>query len=179
VKSGLVEIMWQSPLDAIADALAERVIAAVREGRVRRLFIDGLGGFKDALVYVERARRFLGALCNELRSLGVVTLLSDQTPHLSELEFPEHGLTALLDTVIGLRHVERDSRTHKLVSLLKMREGGGDPSPRQFSIDERGFTVSTVSASGTLAPSVRSRKRVVPPNTSRPSAKKSTKRRPR
>jgi len=178
VESGLVDIMWQSPLDAVADALAERVLTAVRERGVKRLFIDGLGGFRDSLVYADRSRRFFGAFCSELRSLGVVTLLSDQTRTLSDIEFPEHGLTAMLDGVIGLRHLERDSRIHKFVSLLKMREAGGDPSPREFSIGAKGFDVSAASKGAKATSSALPRDRVVSPKKATRSKKKSSKRRP-
>jgi circadian clock protein KaiC len=148
VESGSIELLWQSPLEAIADALAERLLGAVRARGVKRLFIDGIGGFKDSLPDARRSRAFLGALCNELSSLGVVTVLSEQTSQLSELEFPEHGLTALLDTVIGLRYVAQGQRIQKCISLLKIREGGGDPSPREFSIDASGFSVSPPAAAG-------------------------------
>jgi circadian clock protein KaiC len=152
VASGLLEIMWQSPLDAMADALAEKVLAAVRERGVKRLFIDGLGGFKDSLIYPDRSRRFFGALCSELSSLGVVTLLSEQTIQLKDIEFPEHGLTAMLDTVIGLRHVERSGQLLKFISLLKRREAGGDPSPRELSIDEHGFFVGAAETTSQAPP---------------------------
>ena len=153
VKSGLVEMTWQSPIDAIADALAEKLLAAVRQRRVRRLFIDGLGGLKDTLVHAERAKRFFGALCNELRSLGIATIVSDETRTLGELEIPEPGLTAILDNVISMQHVKVGARLHKLVSVTKIREAAGDPSVREFSIGARGFVVSpgSESAEVTLA----------------------------
>ncbi len=149
VKSGRVEIIWQSPLAVIADGLAERLLATVRERGIRRLFIDGLGGFKDSLVYGGRSTRFFTALCNELSSLGVVTLLSDEPHSLGELEVPDHGLTAMLDNVIFLRHVELRAQLHNLVSVMKMREGAGDPSLREFSIGVRGFEVSSASSTET------------------------------
>jgi circadian clock protein KaiC len=153
VTRGLVEMMWQSPLDAIADALAENLLEAVRKQKVRRLFVDGLGGFRETLVHAERSRRFFGALCNELRSMGVATVLSDETGSLTVSPVPEHGLTAELDTVIFLRHVERRAQLHKLVAVTKMREGAGDRSVREFSIGASGFAVSGASegAQGTLA----------------------------
>jgi len=175
VKSGVIQTLWQTPFDAIADELAERVLATVREHRIRRLFIDGLGGFKDSLVYPDRSTRFFGAFCNELRSLGVVTVLSDETRNLGELETPEHGLTALLDNVVFLRHVELRAQLHKLVSVMKMREGAGDPSLREFSIGPRGFVVSTASTSAETTLADLTRNRPPPPKASRRPAKKARK----
>jgi circadian clock protein KaiC len=152
VTACLVGIMWQSPLEAIADALAERLVAAIREGGVRRVFIDGLGGFKDTLVYRERTGRFFTALCHDLRALGIVTLLSDETGSLHPVQTPEHGLTALLDTVVCLRHVELRGQRRKVISVTKMRDGAGDPFVRAFSIDARGFKVEAAAYSAeTLA----------------------------
>ena len=151
VKSGLLGLVWQSPLDAIADELTERLLTTVREQGIRRLFVDGLGGFKDSLAYAERSSRFFNALCNELRSLGVVTLLSDEARSLGELEVPEHGLTAMLDNVVSLRHVERRAQLHKLVSVSKMRDDDGDRALHEFSIGSHGFVVSSAFTSAEAA----------------------------
>ena len=143
VKSGLLEVMWQSPLDAIADALAQKVLATVTRRRVRRLFIDGLGGFKDSLVYPERAGRFFLAFCTELRTLGVTTILSDETP----IQTPVQGLMAMVDNIICLRHVELHGRVHRFISVTKMRDGAGDSSLHELSIDAHGIHVSATSRS--------------------------------
>jgi circadian clock protein KaiC len=179
VENGSIELLWQSPVQAIPDALAERLLNAVRARGVKRLFIDGVGGFKDALQDAGRSRAFLGTLCNELSSLGVVTVLSEQTSHLSELEFPERGLTALLDTVIGLRHVAQGPGIHKYISLLKIREGGGDPSAREFSIDANGFSVSLAATGADAGPSAPPRGGSTAPQAVRRSGKRGAARRPR
>jgi circadian clock protein KaiC len=146
IKSGLVTIMTQSPLDALADALAERLLATVRARKVRRLFIDGLRGFEQSLVYPARSERFFTALCDELRALGVVTVISDETlgfGAIGTMELPRNGMTASLDNLIVLRHVELHARLHKLVSVVKMRGGAGDSAVREFSIDASGFAVTS------------------------------------
>src|SRR6202012_879138 len=49
--SGAVELMWQSPGEALLDEIAERLLAAVKRRNVRRLVIDGLSGFLESAVY--------------------------------------------------------------------------------------------------------------------------------
>jgi circadian clock protein KaiC len=141
-KSGVLELMWQSSRATAADASAERLLSAVRERGVRRLFVDGLDGFQDSLVHAGRTRLFFGALCDELRSMGVAVVVSQQTASLDAIEFPEHGLTSMFDNVISLRHVEMGTRLRKIVSVVKMREGEGDFSLQEFTIDRRGLVVS-------------------------------------
>jgi circadian clock protein KaiC len=128
----------------VADALAERMLAAIRARGVCRLFIDGIGAFKDSIVYPERTARFFSALCNELRARGVVTILSDETKDLigPAIEIPVTGLTAMLDNIVFLRHVEESGRRRRIISVMKTREGPSDPTLREFSIGARGFEVS-------------------------------------
>src|SRR6185437_14956920 len=47
--SGAVEPLWQPPTEWLLDELAENLLDAVRRRKVRRLFMDGLGGFRKAL----------------------------------------------------------------------------------------------------------------------------------
>ena len=144
MKAGVVEIRWRPPNDDTADALGADLIAGVKERGVKRLFVDGLGGFRNALVYPERERRFFRALFNELRALGVTTVLAEETRDLFGAEIKASSdLVAMLDNVIFLRHVELRARLRRLVSVVrKMREGAGDPSLREFSIGEHGIEVS-------------------------------------
>jgi circadian clock protein KaiC len=137
-----VELQWQSSFDGVADALAGRLLDTVRARGTKRLFIDGIGGFRDALVYPDRTRRFFNRLFSELRALGVATMVSDESRHLSEIELPDHPLTALLDNVISLRHAEVVSRVPKIVSVMKMRRGASGTSSRWFWIGPQGFVVA-------------------------------------
>src|SRR5260370_21518032 len=77
IKGGLIEVLWHPPLEQLADALAEKLISAVKRRSVRRLFIDGFGGFKESIIYPERLGAFFTALSNKLRSPGVTTIVSE------------------------------------------------------------------------------------------------------
>jgi circadian clock protein KaiC len=151
-KRGAIELEWHSPLDAIADALADRLVDSIRRRGIRRLFIDGLGGFRESLVYAERSSRFFRALCDELRSLGVVTVLSDEVLTAGKLDAPEPGLTAMLDNLLILRHVEDGVHLRQFVSVIKTRDAIGDSSPREYSIGPHGFVVVPASASADHTP---------------------------
>ena len=70
-------------------------------------------------------------------------MLAEETRDLFGAEIKASSyLVAMLDNVIFLRHVELRARLRRLVSVVKMREGAGDPSLREFSIGEHGIEVS-------------------------------------
>lgn len=142
-KSGLIEIIWQPPLEGILDSLGERLLAAVRSRGVKRLFIDGLSGFEEA-GYPERIGRFLVALGNELRALGVTTVLSVELLEVisASLYLPAKGVSSSSENIILVRFVELRSQLYRLISIVKMRESSYDSSVREFLITESGIEVA-------------------------------------
>jgi len=44
--AGHVQILWQAPTDQFLDELADRMLRDIKQRKVKRLLIDGLGGFK-------------------------------------------------------------------------------------------------------------------------------------
>ena len=61
------------------DELADQLLDAVERRGVRRLFLDGLGGFIEASVEPGRVSRFFSVLTNELRARGVTALYTMET----------------------------------------------------------------------------------------------------
>ncbi len=146
VDRGHVELLWQPQRENILDELAHRLIEAVRRRRVRRLFIDGLGGFLESATSPQRVSRFFSCLTNELRSLGATTLFTMEVPEIvgPVVRVPATGLSALLENLIFLRFVERGSSLHRLISVHKVRDSGHDPFLREFFITDRGVHVGDV-----------------------------------
>jgi circadian clock protein KaiC len=146
--AGTLEIVWQSPREAILDVYAERLLAVVRQRHIERVFIDGVDGFRLA-AYAERLPAFLLALTDELCALGVTTLLSSELRQLVSpaLELPLTGLSALVDNVVLLRYVELRSQLYRLISILKVRDSAYDPAIRAFTIGHDGITVADTFAS--------------------------------
>lgn len=145
VDKGLIELIWQPPLEHYMDALAESLLEKVRaEQHVRRrLFIDGVQGFAAAAVYEDRMPRFLSALTNQLRTWDVTTVISEELPLFGmQVELPNPELAHVVETVILLRYVELKSHLHRLVSVMKMRESVYDTSIREFTMNEKGIEVS-------------------------------------
>ena len=141
VNEGLIDIHWQPPLEHMLDSLAEQLLESIGEDRKerRRLFVDGIEGFRAASIYPDRMPRFLSAFCNRLRTFDVTTVVSEELglfPSVIEMPIPE--LANVVETVVMLRYVELRSQLYRLISIMKMRESRYDTSIRELKIRDDG-----------------------------------------
>jgi circadian clock protein KaiC len=146
VDRGDLELLWQPQRENVLDELGHRLVSAVRRRKVKRLFIDGLGGFLESAISPQRISRFFACLSNELRALGATTLFSMEVPDIvgPVVRVPATGLSAILENMVFLRFVERGSSLHRLISVHKVRDSGHDFSLREFFITDRGVHVGEV-----------------------------------
>lgn len=145
VENGLIEIIWQPPLEHYIDSLAEQLLEKIRKEKApkRRLFIDGVEGFRSAAIYPDRMKRFLSAFSNQLRMLDITTVFTEELDlYSSEVSLPTPELASVTEGVILVRYVELNSQIHRLISILKMRESAYDTSIREFKITEDGIIVA-------------------------------------
>jgi circadian clock protein KaiC len=149
-ESGLISILWQPALKYGLDALAERLLADVRERKVRRVVIDGIDGFRQGAAFPERTIRFVTALTNELRALDVTVLITEETLKLfgPDVEVRVDGLSALVDNIVLLEYMDVGAELKRLLSVVKQRGAGHDPNVRELCITDKGIELS---ADGTSA----------------------------
>ena len=139
--------MWRCSgiprVSTILDELAHRLLDAVRKRGVRGLLIDGVSGFQQAALELERIVRFWSALSHELRALGVTTMHTLEMPTLTGVGIrpPGSDISALAEAMVLLRYVELRSRLCRLISASKVRVGAFDPTLREFSITDAGVVV--------------------------------------
>lgn len=148
--AGLIEVIWQPPLEHLLDSLAEQLLEKINRDRQprQRLFIDGIEGFRAASVYPDRMPRFLSALTNQLRTSDVTALVSEELALFRpEIDMPNPELANVVETVLLLRYVELRSQLYRLVSIMKMRESRYDTSIREFKITDAGLRVAESFAS--------------------------------
>ncbi len=124
------------------------MLAAVRRRGVRRLVIDGLGGFAALASEPARLGHVFSALSNELRALDVATIYTAHAdlaglaaaPPLSGWSLG--SAPGVADNVVILRFVELRSSVHRMISVLKMRDRASETSLREFSITDAGIVIA-------------------------------------
>ncbi|MBL8269908.1 ATPase domain-containing protein [Steroidobacter sp.] len=141
VDAGHLEILWRPPVERILDSLGNELIDAVRRRKVRRLFIDGWGGFAAAAETADRLSPFFAAIANELRSLGVTTICAMETANLigPDLHLPAEGVSAVAENMILLRYAEYQNQLRRMISIMKVRGSGFDHTLREFEIGALGL----------------------------------------
>lgn len=151
-KKGLFEILWQPAGELIMDALGERLLDAVVSRKIRRVVIDGLAGFEESTVRPERLAHFLKALTNELRGLGVTTIVTEELRELfaSEIKAPLLASAGVVENIIVLRRLEVGSELKRAIAVLKTRETDHADDLRELRITDGGIEVGEPFASQEL-----------------------------
>lgn len=146
IEEGNFRVLWRAALELSPDEWAWDLLAEVERHRPARLFIDGLSDVQRLILTPERIPMFVVALTNELRDRGITTLMTVEMDDYvaADLVVPVPSASATMDNGILLRHVEIDSRVHRLVSVLKARQSAADPEIREFVIGPRGIDVRGV-----------------------------------
>lgn len=139
-KQGIIDMVWHPPTERILDGLGNKLLCAVRERGVRRLFIDGVEGFQKAAAHPDRISHFLAALTNELRVLGVTTLYTSELQDIftQDVRLPISGVSSLVENIFYLRFVEMHAKVHRALSVVKVRDSAYDSTLREFRITSRG-----------------------------------------
>jgi circadian clock protein KaiC len=149
VEADLVRILWQPPGELSLDAWALELLTVIDDYRPARLFCDELGDVAVRAAYPDRLPLFLAALVTALRERVVTVIFAVELRRLvgEELEIPPSGFPVDLDNVLLVRSVEWRSHLHRLVSVIKLRDGDHDTAIREFRISSRGVEVSNDFAS--------------------------------
>jgi circadian clock protein KaiC len=145
IDDGVVEILWEPSITNSLDAYADRMLKAINQRGVRRLFLDGLGAFHSAPSGDERMRQYLPALTNELRALGVTTIYSLEAGNVVGPAMPIQvgDLSILAENQVLLRYVETGGKLHRLISILKVRDSDFDPRAHEFVLADCGPQIMT------------------------------------
>jgi circadian clock protein KaiC len=145
-ETGALEILWQPPTENLLDALGARLIDGVRRRKVRRLFIDGLGGFEDTAFFPQRVARFFVAIANEFRARGVTTVYTREMSNIvgPSVDLERTKVSPIVENFILLRYVEIGARLSRLLSIVKARDTNYDSSFREFSINASGISLDRI-----------------------------------
>lgn len=136
-------VLWHPVAENLLDRLAHELIDHVTAHGIKRLFIDGLGGFERAAVRRERLIEFFATLTGQLRTLGVTTVATWEIRELvgEDVSAPSAHLSALLDNMILLRQFEENHDLQRSLSIQKMRESAFDTRAYRLGFSPSGVVI--------------------------------------
>jgi circadian clock protein KaiC len=146
---GHVGMIWENSGEALLDELCQSTLDVVRARKVRRFFLDGVDGFDRFSTDPTRTASVLIALCNELRALGVTTLISAETelagivPGQPLAGLALKGLSPVAENIVVMRLAAVRSEIHRLIAVLKARDSNIDMRMRRFDITATGIVIES------------------------------------
>jgi circadian clock protein KaiC len=150
IDSGVVEVLWQPTTEGVIDQIGHRLLDALRRRHVKRLFIDGIGGFQRLAAESERLGPIFAAFNNEFCSRGVTTIYTaeadvgggvDVSMPLAGLSL--QGVSPVAQNILLMRYVELRSRIHRMISALKVRDHRIEPTMYVYTITGKGIRIDT------------------------------------
>jgi circadian clock protein KaiC len=143
VEAGAVHLAWQAPSELLADEIVQEVLALVDEHGIRRLVIDSTDELRRAALPGGRELAFLSALTDVLRERGLAVITTQNVARIvgTNFDLPMAEISPIMDNLLHTRTVELRSGLQRLVSVLKMRARGYDPSIRELHITGDGLRV--------------------------------------
>jgi len=141
--TGELTVMCYTLAENLLDRLAHELIDHVQAHGIKRLFIDGLGGFERAAVHRAHLTEFFATLTGHLRQLGVTTVATWEIRELvgGDVSAPTANLSAILDNLILLRQFEENHDLQRSISIQKMRESAFDTAAHRLSFASDGFLI--------------------------------------
>ncbi len=142
VSSGALEVIWHRPFESCLDELAAALLDPVRRMGARRVFIDGVGAFRQTAVRPERLNAFFGALSLNLQAAGATTMLTSVSREIMSFEnIALDDLSVVAENVFLLRYRELRGEIARILSILKLPDSGYDPGIVRCSITSKGISL--------------------------------------
>ena len=146
-----VEIMWNPATEGLIDAVCSDLLRRVKQGRIKRLFIDGMDAMQKLATDDGRVGHILSALTVQLRALGVTTIYTAETENLIGAPGPLSGISikgasSVAENVLAMRFVGAGTQLLRLIAAVKVRDAPIDNRVRLFEIGPAGLRVDESSA---------------------------------
>lgn len=147
VARGEVSLLCLAPVELEVDVFAAMLREHVERLGIRRLVIDSIASVEAAILEPHRAPGFFASLINYLRERDVTSVITQESNAFDGSPSESLGAT-LADNLIRTRSIEYQNRLYRIISILKMRQSGFDPSLREFRVEDGTIRVVPVEESG-------------------------------
>jgi circadian clock protein KaiC len=141
IASGMLTLLYTSPVGAYIDEVVTRVSEEVSDGRVQRVLVDRLNDLA-ATTDEGRFRDFMYSFAQYLAVRGVSAFMTHEISDIfSTTVFSRYGISHMSDNVILLSYVREKAQIKRAIAVVKTRASAHDTTMREFEITPDGIAV--------------------------------------
>ncbi len=144
VESGMIQILFDSPLELEIDAHFDLIIRTIEQNKIDRLIVDGLTTYSNAISDQRVFREFLHGLIAFTKNRLMTTFLNYENPELFGVSrfMAESGVSSIVDNIILLSFVELGDQVHRGVTVAKARGSFHQFVTREYTIGQGGIILA-------------------------------------
>ena len=138
------EIMYQSPVEMQLDAIATRLFARIRSGKVKRVVIDALGDLEGISVDRQRFSNVIYALTQWFAVENVTCFMTYELTDLFEVHgISDQQVSNMSDNLLLLRF-QLGPELKRTLRIIKTRGSAHDSREHEIHITNQGFVIEGI-----------------------------------
>jgi circadian clock protein KaiC len=143
VDSGMVQMLYVSPLEVEVDVLFSHICAAIEEHHIDRVVLDGVTAIANALRDERRFREFMHGLMAFTKQRSLTTFICYEHPEIFGVSrfMPDSAISSIVDNIILLTFVELRDRLRRAILVAKARGCDHTLATREYTIGQGGVTL--------------------------------------
>ncbi len=140
VENGMLRFVY--PTEQVSsDEHLWQIMDAVESIGARSVVFDGITDMKTVFCGSVNVREYIYSLIRYLKYRKVTSLFTNEIENVFSFGIPDAGTSFLVDGIVSLRYIRKESGLRKLLMILKMRGTDHDRSIKEYAITNRGINI--------------------------------------
>lgn len=140
IQKGALDIIWCPLSENMPDEIQHMLLSAVERLKAKRVFFDGITALRRSFIFPGRVPGYLDAVNNTLKTLGVTTIYTMETPDLPmPVSLHTDEISGMVENVVLLHYIEREQVIRRRLAVLKIRDSAFDPFPEEYQVSSCGI----------------------------------------
>ncbi|PXF57882.1 MAG: circadian clock protein KaiC [Candidatus Methanogaster sp.] len=105
------------------------------------MVFDGITDMKTVFCGSVNARKYIYSLIRYLKYRNVTSIFTSEIENVFSFEIPDAGTSFMVDGIVSLRYIRKESGLRKLLLILKMRGTNHDRRIKEYTITDHGINI--------------------------------------
>ena len=140
VENGMLRFVYPSE-QVSSDEHLWQIKDAVESIGARSLVFDGITDMKTVFCGSVNVREYIYSLIRYLKYRKITSLFTSEIENVFSFGIPDAGTSFLVDGIVSLRYIRKESDLRKLLLILKMRGTDHDRRIKEYAITDHGINI--------------------------------------